>query len=196
MHRKIETKTPKIIFVIMAVSLAPFLVTATGVSAQVGVPNNSDENGATDTTSANSDTSVAGSNISQTGTSTITIHDKINSTYAVSKNDVNGTSILTRAIRDRVSDITHTVALNNATVTVSSAKITNGLTNVSTVTSNNNITTVRSDIRRLANDILDTVQATPGSSLVELNVISDITCVSNTDRSFADCNIDVTIGRR
>jgi hypothetical protein len=190
MDRKIKTKSLKIMFIIiMAVSLAPFLATATEVSAQSTVPNGANQNNATSSTGINN----APGSITQTQTSTITIHDKINSTFTLSKDDPNATRILTRALRDRVDDLVHTVALRNATITISDAKITNGLTN-ETIILSNNITSINSSVRRLANNVLDETTPTTGSS-VQLNLITDMTCMNNNDRSSANCSIHLIIGR-
>ena len=191
MDRKIKTKSLKImLIIIMAVSLAPFLATATEVSAQSTVPNGANQDSPTSSTGINN----APGSIPQTQTSTITIHDKINSTFTVSKDDPNATRIITRALRDRLDDLVHTVALKNATITISDAKITNGLTN-ETIILSNNITSINSSVRRLANNVLDETTPTAASSAVQLNLITDMTCMNNNDRSSANCSIHLVIGR-
>ncbi|HZC88943.1 MAG TPA: hypothetical protein VE199_04925 [Nitrososphaera sp.] len=191
MDRKIKTKSLKIMFIIiMAVSLAPFLATATEVSAQSTLPNGGNQNNAPSSTGINN----APGSIPQTQTSAVTIHDKINSTFTVSKDDPNATRILTRALRDRVDDLVHTVALRNATITISDAKITNGLTN-ETIILSNNITSINSSVRRLANNILGGTTSTTGSSAVQLNLITEMTCMNNINRSSANCSIHLIIGR-
>jgi hypothetical protein len=191
MDRKIKTKSLKIMFIIiMAVSLAPFLATATEVSAQSTLPNGGNQNNAPSSTGINN----APGSIPQTQTSAITIHDKINSTFTVSKDDPNATRILTRALRDRVNDLVHTVALRNATITISDAKITNGLTN-ETIILSNNITSINSSVRRLANNILGGTTSTTGSSAVQLNLITEMTCMNNINRTSANCSIHLIIGR-
>ena len=174
----------------MAVSLAPFLATATEVSAQSTLPNGGNQNNAPSSTGINN----APGSIPQTQTSDITIHDKINSTFTVSKDDPNATRILTRALRDRVNDLVHTVALRNATITISDAKITNGLTN-ETIILSNNITSINSSVRRLANNVLGETTPTTGSSAVQLNLITEMTCMNNINRSSANCSIHLIIGR-
>ena len=174
----------------MAVSLAPFLATATEVLAQSTIPNGVNQNNATSSTGINN----APGSIPQTQTSTITIHDKINSTFTISKDDPNATRILTRALRDRIDDLVHTVALRNATITISDAKITNGLTN-ETIILSNNITSINSSVRRLANNVLDEMTPTTGSSAVQLSVVTDLTCRNNNDRSSANCSIHLIVGR-
>jgi hypothetical protein len=190
MDRKIKTKSLKITLIIMAVSLAPILATATEVSAQSTIPNGGNQGSPTGSTGINN----APRNVPQTQTSTITIHDKINSTFTVSKDDPNATKIITRALRDRLADLVHTVAHKNATITISDAKITNGLTN-ETIILSNNVTSINSSVRRLANNILGGTTSTTGSSAVQLNLITDLTCMSNSDRSSANCSIHLIIGR-
>ena len=193
MQRKIETKPIKIMLIIIAVSLAPYLVTSTGVSAQSNIPRGTNQNDPPSSTGITNRNNAAGTN-PQTQTSGITIHDKLNSTYTLSKDDPNATRILIRAIRDRVTDLVHTVALNNATITLADAKITNGLTK-ETIILNNNLTSIRDSVRRLANNVLDDMTSTTGSSTVKHNVGTDTTCMNKIDRTSANCSIHIIIGR-
>src|SRR5215204_5144111 len=78
------------------------------------------------TTGTNNSSSAPSSNLTET-IPMITIHDVINSTYIAPKEvDENESERrISRAIRDRVNDIFHTVVMNNATI-ISTARITNG----------------------------------------------------------------------
>ena len=143
------------------------------------------------TTGTNSSTSsVLSSNMTET-IPMITVHDVINSTYTAPKevDEDESERRISRAVRDRINDIFHTVVMSNATIT-STARITNGFVNESTTINNHT---------RLLEIIPDQVEAAlagvraisqPANPLLELHTDIETVCIAN-NTSLADCSIDI-----
>lgn len=119
--------------------------------------------------------------------------DVINSTYIVPKevDDDDSERRISRAIRDRINDISHTVVVRNATIT-STATVTNSLVNES-ITINN--------YTRLLEIIPDQVEVAvagiraasqPANPMIEIHTDIETVCdASNT--TLAECNINIRI---
>jgi hypothetical protein len=145
------------------------------------------------TTGTNSSTSsVLSSNMTET-IPMITVHDVINSTYTAPKevDEDESERRISRAVRDRINDIFHTVVMSNATI-ISTARITNDFVDESTTINN---------YTRLLEIIPDQVEAAltgiramsqPANPLLELHTDIETVCIAN-DTSLADCSIDIRI---
>ena len=145
------------------------------------------------TTGPNSSTSsVLSSNMTET-IPMITVHDVINSTYTAPKevDEDESERRISRAVRDRINDIFHTVVMSNATIT-STARITNDFVDESTTINN---------YTRLLEIIPDQVEAAlagiramsqPANPLLELHTDIETVCIAN-NTSLADCSIDIRI---
>jgi hypothetical protein len=161
---------------------------------------NNNNNNATDynivsistTTGTNDSSSVPSSNMTET-IPMITVHDVINSTYTALKEVDEGDleRRISRAVRDRINDIFHTVVMSNATI-ISTARITNDFVDESTTINN---------YTRLLEIIPDQVEAAltgiramsqPANPLLELHTDIETVCIAN-DTSLADCSIDIRI---
>ena len=164
--------------------------------------NNSSNNNMTDynivtistTTGTNNDSisSVPSSNMTET-IPMITVHDVINSTYIAPKevNEDESERRISRAIRDRINDISHTVVMSNATI-ISAATITNGFLDESTTINN---------YTRLLEIIPDQVEAAlagiraisqPANPMLELHTDIESVCIANNP-SLADCDMNIRI---
>ena len=163
-----------------------------------GNDNSNNNNNATDynivsistTTGTNNSSSVPSSNMTET-IPMITVHDVINSTYTAPKEVDEGDleRRISRAVRDRVNDIFHTVVMSNATI-ISTARITNDFVDESTTINN---------YTRLLEIIPDQVEAAlagiraisqPANPLLELNTDIETVCIAN-NTSLANCSIDI-----
>jgi hypothetical protein len=124
---------------------------------------------------------------------TITVLDVINSTYIVPRDldEDESERRISRAIRDRINDVFHTVVSSNATI-ISTATITNSFLDESTSTNNHT---------RLLEIIEDQVDAAlagirtmsqPANPLLELHTDIETVCIAN-DTSLADCNMNIRI---
>jgi hypothetical protein len=124
---------------------------------------------------------------------TITVRDVINSTYIVPRDldEDESERRISRAIRDRINDVFHTVVSSNATI-ISTATITNSFLDESTSTNNHT---------RLLEIIEDQVDAAlagirtmsqPANPLLELHTDIETVCIAN-DTSLADCNMNIRI---
>jgi hypothetical protein len=162
--------------------------------------NNNNNNNATDynivsistTTGTNNSSSVPSSNMTET-IPMITVHDVINSTYTAPKevDEDESERRISRAIRDRINDLFHTIVMSNATIT-STATITNSFVNESTTINNHT---------RLLEIIPDQVEAAlagiramsqPANPMLELHTDIETVCIAN-NTSLADCSIDIRI---
>jgi hypothetical protein len=144
------------------------------------------------TTGTNNSSSAPSSNMTET-VPMITVHDVINSTYAAPKevDEDESERRISRAVRDRINDIFHTVVMSNATV-ISTARITNDFVDESTTINN---------YTRLLEIIPDQVEAAlagiraisqPANPLLELHTDIETVCIAN-NTSLADCSIDIRI---
>jgi hypothetical protein len=170
------------------------------ISDITGNNNNSSSSHVTDynivaistTTGINDSSSVSSGNMTET-IPMITVHDVINSTYIAPKavdEDESGRRI-SRAIRDRINDIAHTVVSSNATI-ISTATITNSFVDESTTINNHT---------RLLEIIPDQLEAAlagiramsqPANPLLELHTDIETVCIAN-DTSLADCDMNIRI---
>jgi hypothetical protein len=123
----------------------------------------------------------------------ITVSDVINSTYSTPKDADEDESErrISRAVRDRINDVLHTIVASNATI-ISTATISNGFVN-ETITMNN--------YTRLLEIIPDQVeialagiraQLQPADSLLELHTDIETVCIAN-DTSLAECDTHIRI---
>ena len=87
-------------------------------------------------TSTNDSIAMSLANMNQT-IPRLSVADVINSTYIVPKevNENESERRISRAIRDRINDILHTIVMNNATI-ISTATIANSFVNESTIINN------------------------------------------------------------
>ena len=141
-------------------------------------------------TGTNDSSSVSSGNMTET-IPMITVHDVINSTYTAPKEVDEGDleRRISRAVRDRINDIFHTVVMSNATI-ISTARITNDFVDESTTINN---------YTRLLEIIPDQVEAAlagiraisqPANPLLELHTDIETVCIAN-NTSLADCSIDI-----
>lgn len=123
----------------------------------------------------------------------ITVVDVINSTYTAPKEIAEDGSErrISRAIRDRINDVVHTVVMSNATI-ISTATITNGFVNESTTV--NNYTRFLEIIPDQVGVAFARMRAVsqPANSLLELNTDIQTVCIANST-SLADCDINMKI---
>lgn len=137
--------------------------------------------------------STTSGNTNQT-TPMISVVDVMNSTYIVptETDEDDSERRISRAIRDRINDISHTVVMSNATI-ISTATITNSFVNESTTTINN--------FTRLLEIIPEQVEVAmgairfasqPGSPMIEIHTDIETVCDAN-DTSLAECNINIRI---
>jgi hypothetical protein len=144
------------------------------------------------TTGTNNSSSAPSSNMTET-IPMITVHDVINSTYTAPKevDEDESERRISRAIRDRINDLFHTIVMSNATIT-STATITNSFVNESTTINNHT---------RLLEIIPDQVEAAlagiramsqPANPMLELHTDIETVCIAN-NTSLADCSIDIKI---
>ena len=142
------------------------------------------------TTGTNNSSSAPSSNMTET-IPMITVHDVINSTYIAPKevDEDESERRISRAVRDRINDIFHTIVMSNATI-ISTATITNSFVNESTTINNHT---------RLLEIIPDQVEAAlagvraisqPSNPLLELHTDIETVCIAN-NTSLADCSIDI-----
>lgn len=145
------------------------------------------------TTAGNNNSSSTPSSTMNQTAPRITVVDVINSTYmaptAVDEDDSERT--ISRAIRDRINDVVHTVVMGNATI-ISNATITNAFTNESTTI--NNQTRLLEIIPDHVEVALAGIRARSQASnaLVELHTDIETTCLAN-NTSLADCEINIKI---
>jgi hypothetical protein len=144
------------------------------------------------TTGTNDSSSVSSGNMTET-IPMITVHDVINSSYIAPKavDEDESERRISRAIRDRINDIAHTVVSSNATI-ISTATITNSFVDESTTINNHT---------RFLEIIEDQVEAAlagiramsqPANPLLELNTDIESVCIANVT-SLADCDMKIRI---
>jgi hypothetical protein len=133
------------------------------------------------------------SNVNQT-VPMISVVDVINSTYIASKevDEDESERRISRAIRDRINDVSHTVVMSNATI-ISTATITNDFVNESTTI--NNFTRLLEIIPDEVEVALAGIRANsqPANPLLELHTDIEMVCSAN-NTTLADC--DMTIRMR
>ena len=123
----------------------------------------------------------------------ISVVDVINSTYiapkAIDEEDLERR--ISRAIRDRINDISHTVVMSNATI-ISSATITNSFIDESTTT--NNYTRLLESIPDQVEVALAGIRAAsqPANPMIELHTDIETVCDAN-NTTLAECNINIRI---
>jgi hypothetical protein len=144
------------------------------------------------TTGTNDSSSVSSGNMTET-IPMITVHDVINSTYIAPKalDEDESERRISKALRDRINDIAHTLVRSNATI-ISTATITNGFVDESTTINNHT---------RLLEIITDQVEAAlagirsmsqPANPLLELHAGIESVCIAN-NTSLADCDMNIRI---
>jgi hypothetical protein len=162
--------------------------------------NNNNNNNITDynivpvstTIGTNGTSSAPSGNMTET-IPTITVLDVINSTYIVPRDldEDESERRISRAIRDRINDVFHTVVASNATI-ISTATITNSFLDESTTVNN---------YTRLLEIIPDQVEAAlagiramsqPANPLLELHTDLQAVCIANVT-SLADCDMNIRI---
>lgn len=123
----------------------------------------------------------------------IKVHDVINSTYTAPKevDEDESERRISRAVRDRINDIFHTVVMSNATITTT-ARITNDFVDESTTI--NNYTRLLEIIPDQVEPALAGIRAMsqPANPLLELHTDIETVCIAN-NTSLADCSIDIRI---
>jgi hypothetical protein len=144
------------------------------------------------TTTTNDGSAPPISNVNQT-VPMISVVDVINSTYIAPKevDEDESERRISRAIRDRINDVSHTVVMSNATI-ISTATITNDFVNESTTINN---------FSRLLEIIPDEVEVAlagirtmsqPANPLLELHTDIDAVCSAN-NTTLAECNMTIRI---
>jgi hypothetical protein len=144
------------------------------------------------TTGTNGNSAATSSNKNET-IPRLTVVDVINSTYIVPKevDEDESERRISRAIRDRINDILHTIVRSNATI-ISTATITNSIVNESTTI--NNHTRLLEIIPDQVEVALARIRAVsqPANSLLELHTDIETVCSAN-NIALADCNINLRI---
>jgi hypothetical protein len=123
----------------------------------------------------------------------ISVVDVINSTYIVpiEADEDESERRISRAIRDRINDIAHTVVMGNATI-ISTATVTNSFVNESTTI--NNFTRLLEIIPDQVELALEGIRATSQSANPTIEIQTDIEtiCAAN-NVTLAECNINIRI---
>ncbi|HEX2471591.1 MAG TPA: hypothetical protein VHJ59_02455 [Nitrososphaera sp.] len=144
------------------------------------------------TTGTNDSSSAPSGNMTET-IPMITVLDVINSTYIVPRDfdEDESERRISRAIRDRINDILHTVVMSNATI-ISTATITNGFVNESTTI--NNHTRLLESIPDQVEVALEGIRAVsqPTNPLIELHTDIDAVCSAN-NATLAECAMNIRI---
>jgi hypothetical protein len=145
------------------------------------------------TTTAPNDSSAPPSSNANRTVPMISVVDIINSTYIAPKevDEDESERRISRAIRDRINDVSHTVVMSNATI-ISTATITNSFVDESTTINNHT---------RLLEIIPDQVQVAlaairansqPANPLLELHTDIETVCNAN-NTSLAECDMNIRI---
>ena len=136
--------------------------------------------------------STSSGNTNQT-TPMISVVDVINSTYIVptETDEDDSERRISRAIRDRINDISHTVVMSNATI-ISTATITNSFVNESTTL--NNYTRLLEIIPDQIEVALAGIRAAsqPANPMIEIHTDIETACDAN-NTTLAVCNIKIRI---
>jgi hypothetical protein len=144
------------------------------------------------TTGTNDNSAVTSSNTNGT-IPLITVSDIINSTYSTPKqiDEDESERRISRAVRDRINDVLHTVVASNATI-IATATVTNAFVNESI--NINNYTRLLEIIPDQVEVALAGMRAEsqPADSLLELHTDIETVCIAN-DTSLAECNIIIRI---
>jgi hypothetical protein len=144
------------------------------------------------TTGTNDNNATPSINMNET-VSRITVHDVMNSTYIVPKevNENESERRISKAIRDRINDVIHTIVMNNATI-ISTATITNSFVNESTTI--NNHTRLLEIIPDQVEVVLAGIRAEsqPTNPLIELHTDIDTVCSAN-NMTLAECDMNIRI---
>src|SRR5918997_3003740 len=144
------------------------------------------------TTGTSGAISTSSGNTNQT-TPMISVVDVINSTYIVSTetDEDDSERRISRAIRDRINDISHTVVMSNATI-ISTATITNSFVNESTTL--NNYTRLLEIIPDQVEVALAGIRAAsqPANPMIEIHTDIETVCDAN-NTTLAECNINIRI---
>lgn len=131
-------------------------------------------------------------NANQT-TPMISVVDVINSTYIVPKeiDEDDSERRISRAIRDRINDVAHTVVMSNATI-ISTATISNSFVDESTTV--NNYTRLLEIIPDQVEVALAGIRATsqPANPTIEIQTDIETVCDAN-NTNLAECNINIRI---
>ena len=143
------------------------------------------------TTGTNDSSATPSSNMNQT-IPMISVVDAINSTYIAPKevDEDESERRISRAIRDRINDILHTIVMGNATI-IFTATITNSFVNESTTINNHT---------RLLEIIPDQVEialagirvSQPENPQIELHTDLDAVCSAN-NTTLAECDMNIRI---
>jgi hypothetical protein len=138
--------------------------------------------------------STPSGNTNQTNQTTPMISvDVINSTYIVPKeiDEDDSERRISRAIRDRINDISHTVVMSNATI-ISTATISNSFVDESTTV--NNYTRLLEIIPDQVEVTLAGIRATsqPANPTIEIQTDIETVCDAN-NTTLAECNINIRI---
>ena len=136
--------------------------------------------------------STSSGNTNQT-TPMISVVDVINSTYIVptETDEDDSERRISRAIRDRINDISHTVVMSNATI-ISTATVTNSFVNESTTI--NNYTRLLEIIPDQIEVALAGIRAAsqPANPRIEIHTDIETACDAN-NTTLAVCNIKIKI---
>jgi hypothetical protein len=138
--------------------------------------------------------STPSGNTNQTNQTTPMISvDVVNSTYIVLKeiDEDDSERRISRAIRDRINDISHTVVMSNATI-ISTATISNSFVDESTTV--NNYTRLLEIIPDQVEVTLAGIRATsqPANPTIEIQTDIETVCDAN-NTTLAECNINIRI---
>jgi hypothetical protein len=136
--------------------------------------------------------STPSGNANQT-TPMISVVDVINSTYIVPKeiDEDDSERRISRAIRDRINDVAHTVVMSNATI-ISTATISNSFVDESiTVNNHTRLLEIISDQVEVA---LAGIRANsqPANPTIEIQTDIETVCDAN-NTTLAECNINIRI---
>src|ERR671910_3438018 len=144
------------------------------------------------TTATNDNSAPPFSNVNQT-VPMISVVDVINSTYIASKevDEDESERRISRAIRDRINDVSHTIVMSNATI-ISTATITNDFVDESTTI--NNITRLLEIIPDQIEVALAGIRAAsqPANPMIEIHTDIETACEAN-NTTLAVCNIKIRI---
>lgn len=124
----------------------------------------------------------------------MTVVDINNSTYIIAPKDVNENQSerrISRAIRDRINDIAHTVVMSNATI-ISTATVTNNLLDESITT--NNYTRLVEIIPEQVEIALTLIRDMPqlANTTIELHTDIETVCRADND-TLAECDMNIRI---
>jgi hypothetical protein len=145
------------------------------------------------TTTGTNESSVATSSNRNQIIPRLTVVDVINSTYITPQelDESESERRISRAIRDRINDVVHTVVMSNATI-ISTATITNGFLDESTTI--NNYTRLLEIIPDQVEVAFAGIRATSQAAnpTIEIHTDMEMTCNAN-NTTLADCNINIRI---